>query len=188
MGFFRENFLQSGRHCKKRGFVSMKAEHIRIYCEEARKIAGREGTAEGLALLIGEKFSRILHEINKCQNKLKFLYPQKNPFKKVPGSLGEQSLKLSYALTVSSNYGDHLEKLSRLETTRDDFIEEIKKTFAPKEIQDYLNAHPRLGWKQKSIPYEEGELDESLEFSVGNLLSEIEDVFLVDSMKKLFGE
>lgn len=166
----------------------MKTEHIRTYCEEARKIAGREGTVEGLAFLIGEKFSRILHEINKCQSKLKFLYPQKNPFDKVPTSLGEQSLKLSYALTVSSNYGDHLEKLNRLETTRDDFIQEIKKAFMPEEIRDYLNSHPRLGRKQKFILNEEAEPEENLEFSAENLLLEVEDIFLVDSMKKLFGE
>jgi len=166
----------------------MKTEHIRTYCEEAREIAGREGTVEGLAFLIGEKFSRILHEINKCQNKLKFLYPQKNPFEKVPASLCEQSLKLSYALTVSSNYGDYLEKLNRLETTRDDFIQEIKKAFMPGEIQDYLNSHPRLGGQQKFILNDEAELEENLEFSAENLLLEVEDVFLVDSMKKLFSE
>jgi len=166
----------------------MKTEHIKIYCEEARKIAVQEGTAQGLALLIGEKFSRILHEINKCQNKLKFLYPQKNPFEKVPPSPGEESLRLNYALTVRSNYGDHLEKLNRLETTRDKFIQEIKKTFEQKEIQDYLNSHPRLGWKQKSILNEEGEQEEDLEFSAENLLSEVEDIFLVDAMKKLFVE
>ncbi len=191
MGFFQEKFLQSGLFqltTRKRSLVSMNTEHIKTYCEEARKIAGLEGTSEGLAFLIGEKFSRILHEINKCQNKIKFLYPKKNPFGEVPASLGEQSLKLSYALTVSSNYGDHLEKLNRLETTRDAYIQEIKKTFALKEIQDYLNAHPRLGWKQKSIPYEEADLEENLGFSVENLLSEVEDIFLVDSMKKLFGE
>jgi hypothetical protein len=166
----------------------MKTEHIRTYCEEAREIAGREGTVEGLAFLIGEKFSRILHEINKCQNKLKFLYPQKNPFDNVPTSLGEQSLKLSYALTVSSNYGDHLEKLNRLETTRDDFMQEIKKAFIPEEIRDYLNSHPRLGGKQKFILNEEAELEENLEFSAENLLLEVEDIFLVDTMKKLFSE
>jgi hypothetical protein len=164
----------------------MKREYIKASCEEARQIAEREGTDEGLAFLIGEKFSRILHEINKCQNKLKFLYPENNPFENVPSSLGEQSLRMSYALTVSSNYGDHLEKLNRLESTRDKFAQEIKKTFEKKEIQDYLNSHPRLGWKQKSILNEEAELEESLEFSVENLLSEVEDIFLVDAMKKLF--
>jgi hypothetical protein len=166
----------------------MKTEHIRTYCEEARIIAGREGTVEGLAFLIGEKFSRILHEINKCQNKLKFLYPQKNPFEKVPASLSEESLKLSYALTISSNYGDHLEKLNRLETTRNDFIQEIKKAFTLGEIQDYLNSNPRLGGQQKFILNDEAELEENLEFSAENLLAEVEDIFLVDSMKKLFGE
>jgi hypothetical protein len=164
----------------------MKTEHIRTYCDEARKIAGREGIAEGLAFLIGEKFSRIIHEINKCQSKLKFLYPQKDPFEKVPASLSEQSLKLSYALTVSSNYGDHLEKLHRLEITRDSFLMEIKKAFSVEEVQGYLNSHPRLEWKQTLILNEEAELEENLEFSAENLLAEVEDIFLVDTMKKLF--
>ena len=164
----------------------MKPEQIKTYCEEAHKIAERKGMAEGLAFLIGEKFSRILYEIKKCENKLKFLYPEKNHFENVPSSLGEQSLRLSYALTVSSNYGDQLEKLDRLETTRENFLQEIKKAFDPKEIQDYLNSHPRLGLKQKSILNEEPE--EIPEFSAENILSEAEDIFLVEAMKKLFGE
>ena len=163
----------------------MKPEQIKTYCEQAHKIAGQEGMAEGLAFLIGEKFSRILYEIKKCENKLKFLYPEKNPFENVPSSLGEQSLRLSYALTVSSNYGDQLEKLDRLEKTRENFLQEIKKAFDPKEIQDYLDSHPRLGLKQKSILNEEAE--EKPEFSAENILSEVEDIFLVEAMKKLFG-
>ncbi len=162
----------------------MRSEQIKKYCEEAREIAGREGVAEGLAFLIGEKFSRILYEINRCQNKLKFLYPEKDPFENVPASLGEQSLRLSYALTVSSNYGDHLEKLNRLETTRDKFLLEITEAFELDEIQDYLNSYPRLGLKQKSILNED--MEEKPEFSAENLLSEVEDIFLVDAMKKLF--
>jgi len=163
----------------------MKPEQIKIYCEQARKIAEREGITEGLAFLIGEKFSRILYEVNKCQNKLKFLYPEKSPFENVPLSIGEQSLRSSYALTVSSNYGDQLEKLDRLETTREIFLQEIEKTFDPKEIQGYLNSHPRLGLKQKSALNEEAE--EKPEFSAENILSEVEDIFLVEAMKKLFG-
>jgi hypothetical protein len=93
---------------------------------------------------------------------------------------------LSYALTVRSNYGDQLEKLDRLETTRGNFIQEIIKTFNAQEIQGYLNSHPRLGLKQKSILNEEGELEENLEFSAENVLSEVEDIFLVEAMKKLF--
>ena len=165
----------------------MKPEHIKTYCEEAHKIAEQEGMAEGLAFLIGEKFSRILSEIKKCENKVKFLYPEKNPFENVPSSLGEQSLRLSYALTVSSNYGDHLKKLDRLETTREKFLQEIKKAFDPKDIQDYLNSHPRLGMKQKSVLNEEAEQEEKPEFSAENILSEVEDIFLVEAMKKLFG-
>lgn len=164
----------------------MRPEQIRAYCEEARNIAERDGSAEGLAFLIGEKFSRILYEINRCQNKLKFLYPEKDPFENVPASMGEQSLRLSYALTVSSNYGDHLEKLNRLEITRDDFIRGIKKAFLLTEIQDYLNCYPSLGLKQKSILNEEGELEENLDFSAENILSEVEDIYLVEAMKKLF--
>jgi len=162
----------------------MKREQIRSYCKEARKIAGQEGIAEGLAFLIGEKFSRILYEINKCENKLKYLYPEKNPFENVPPSISEQSLRLSYALTVSSNYGDQLKKLDRLKTTRENFLQEIKKAFYPKEIRDYLNSHPRLGLKQKSVPNKEAE--EKPEFSAENILSEVEDIFLVEAMKKLF--
>jgi len=166
----------------------MKPEQIKTYCEQAHKIAGQEGIAEGLAFLIGEKFSRILCEKKKCENKLKFLYPEKNPFENVPATLGEQSMRLSYALTISSNYGDPLKKLDRLETTRENFLREIKKAFDPEEIQDYLNAHPRLGLKQKSVLNEEGEQEGEQEFSAENILSEVEDIFLVETMKKLFSK
>ncbi len=162
----------------------MKLEQIKTHCEEARRIAAEEGIAEGLAFVIGEKLSRIILDINKCHNKLKFLYPEKNPFTESPSSPGQKSLGLSYAMTVSSSYGDHLDKLALLETARENFILEIKKVFALQEIQNYLSSYPRLGLKQKSVPNEEAE--EKPEFSAENIFSEVEDIFLAETMIKLF--
>ena len=149
-------------------------------------MAEQEGIIEGLAFLIGEKFSRNLYEINKCQNKLKFLYPEKNPFQKVPPSLGEKSLRLNYALTISSNYGELLERIDRLEAIQKNFIREIRMVFDLKEIQDYLDSHPRLGFKERLVINEETGQEEEAEFSAENILSEVEDIYLVEMMKKLF--
>lgn len=159
----------------------MRPHQIKTCCDKARETARHEGSFEALASLIGEKFSRNLHELNQCRNKLRFLYPEKNPFKKIPASR-EKSLRLNYALTISSNYGELLEKIERLEETRKIFIREIKAVFDPNEIQDYLNSHPRLGFKRKSAVNEATE--EKPEFS--DVLSEAEDIFLVETMKKQF--
>ena len=149
-------------------------------------MAEQEGIIEGLAFLIGEKFSRNLYEINKCQNKLKFLYPEKNPFQKVPASLGEKSLRLNYALTISSNYGELLERLDRLKTIQKNFIREIKMVFELEEIQDYFDSNPRLGFKERLVINEETGREEGPEFSAENILSEVEDIYLVETMKKMF--
>ena len=164
----------------------MRLRQIKTYCEEAREMAEQEGITEGLAFLIGEKFSRILYEMNKCQNKLKFLYPEKNPFQKVPPSLGEKSLRLNYALAISSNYGELLERIDRLKTIQKNFIQEIRMVFDLQEIQDYLDSHPRLGFKERLVVNEETGLEEEADFSVENILSEVEDIYLVETMKKLF--
>lgn len=164
----------------------MRIHQIKAYCAEARKIAELEGITEGLAFLIGDKFSRNLYELTKCQNKLKFLYPGKDPFQKVPASLGEKSLRLNYALTISSNYGDTLEKMDRLDEIQKNFIREIKAVFDPKEIQDFLSSHPRLGFKERLVFNEETGREEEIEFSAEDILSEVEDIYLVETMKKLF--
>jgi len=164
----------------------MRLHQIKTYCEEAREIAEQEGITEGLAFLIGEKFSRNLYEMNKCQNKLKFLYPEKNPFKKIPPSLGEKSLRLNYALTISSNYGELLERIDRLKAIQKNFIREVRMVFDLKEIQDYLDSHPRLGFKETLVINEETGREEEAEFSAENILSEVEDIYLVETMKKLF--
>ncbi len=164
----------------------MRLHQIKTYCAEARKIAELEGITEGLTILIGEKFSRNLYELSKCQNKLKFLYPGKDPFQKVPASLGEKSLRLNYALTISANYGDTLEKIDRLEATQKNFIREIKAVFSQTEIQGFLSTHPRLGFKEQRVVNEETGQEENTKFSAEDILSEVEDIYLVETMKKLF--
>lgn len=164
----------------------MRLHQIKTYCAEARSIAELEGVTEGLAFLIGEKFSRNLYELNKCQNKLKFLYPGEDPLQSIPASLGEKSLRLNYALTVSSNYGKTLEKMERLEATQKHFIREIKAVFNQTEIQDFLSSYPRLGFKEKLVVNEETGPEEEAEISTEDILSEVEDIYLVGTMKKLF--
>ena len=164
----------------------MSHQQIKSYCEEALMIAEQEGIHEGLAFLIGEKFSRNLNDLNKVRDKLKFLYPEKPMSENFPDSFDEESFRISYALTVNSNYRELLEKIDHLEKFQKLFIREIRSTFDLEDIILYLASHPRLGFKQKSFIMEDTGMEEKLPFSAEELLSEAEDIFLVEKMKKIF--
>ena len=164
----------------------MTPKQIKNYCEEAREIAQEEGIRSGLDYLIGEKFSQNLYKLNKFQYQLKFLYQEKNESGNHPPSYRENSFKLSYALTLGSTYKDMLEKIYHLEKVHDTFLDEIRKTFSVDAIQDYLDTYPRLGIPKKSIFSEEPEMLEDTQFSADCVISEAEDILLVQDMKKLF--
>ncbi len=164
----------------------MSYQQIKSYCEEALTVAEQEGIYEGLAFLIGEKFARNFHELAKVQDKLKFLYPEKPAAGKFPDSFDEESFRLSYAMTVNVNYRELLEKIEHLEKINEIYIEEILATFDLEDIRLYLNSHPRLGFKQKSVSTEETGLEDKPQFSAEELLSEAEDIFLVEKMRKIF--
>ena len=57
----------------------MNSEQIRGYCEEALDITGQQGVEDGLAFLIGRKFSRVYYQLKSAHNKLRFLYPDRDP-------------------------------------------------------------------------------------------------------------
>ena len=94
----------------------MTSEIIRDYCKEALSITEEQGIQEGLAFLIGEKFSLVYYQLKNAHNKLKYLYPgstqanQKNPILK-----GNKTLQLSYTLTINENYRSVFERVGLLE-------------------------------------------------------------------------
>ncbi len=164
----------------------MTKKQIKNYCEEAREIAQEEGIQAGLDYLLGEKFSRNLYKLNKFQFQLRYLYHGNNGNNKHAPDYQENAYKLSYALTLGSTYKDMLEKIYHLEKVHDVFLEQIKDTFSVDAIQDYLDTYPRLGIPKKSIFNEEPEVLEDNQFSADCVISEAEDILLVQEMKKLF--
>ncbi|MFQ5451834.1 MAG: hypothetical protein ACE5E9_14510 [Nitrospinaceae bacterium] len=164
----------------------MDSKQIKNYCRKAQDIASENGIQAGLSFLIGEKFAWNFYELRKMQNKLKFLYPERDPFGKTPLSVGEQSLKLSYALTLSDNYREILEKIDLLKKKQKHFIREIKESFDSQDIEDYLDSYPRLAFKQKSMANEKGETEEEIRYLKEDVLSEAEDILIINELKKLF--
>ncbi len=164
--------------------VKMNTDQIRDLCEEALSITDRYGVEDGLSFLIGENFCRQFHKLKKTQNKLKFLYPEQMDQEVLKH--GDQDLKLSYALTMDENYRIYIQKVKHLENVLEIFVHEIKEYFDINDIQDYLGSYPRLGFKQKS-PYPElADQEESAPLNGENILSEVEDILIIEEVKKLF--
>ena len=95
-------------------------------------------------------------------------------------------MRLNYSLTIHENYGELLENVKRLEKMRDNFVAEIKETFDTTYIADYLSSYPRLGVAWDSPLYEGGISQKVSPFSAQEVLAEIQDIFFVEKMKKLF--
>ncbi len=159
---------------------------IKDACREAQEISEKHGTREGLAFLIGEKFCRKYYDFKKIQNKLKFLYPDEFPEGTSPFDLGDDSLKLSYAVTLNDNYRELLENFEYLNKSLAVFIREIKKSFDVNDILDYLNSYPRLLFKQELAVPEEPGMESETSISVADAISEAEDILLIEQVKKLF--
>ena len=165
----------------------MTSENIRSYCEEAINISEQQGVQDGLAFLIGEKFSLVYYQLKTAHNKLKYLYPNSTPGNSNnPILKGNKTLQLSYTLTINENYRGVFERVNFLEEVLDQFIEEIKESFPLENIQDYLNSYPRLAFKGNSSPDNMVSLNESSPMTVGNIFSEVEDILIIDEMKNLF--
>ena len=165
----------------------MTSENIRNYCEEALDIAEQQGVHDGLAFLIGEKFSLVYYQLKTANNKLKYLYPDSTPGTPNNPILKEnKALKLSYTLTINENYRDVIEQIALLEEVLRQFIEEIKESFSLENIQDYLNSYPRLAFKEHSPADKIVLLEKSSPMTAGDVFSEVEDILIIDEMKNLF--
>ncbi len=56
------------------------------------------------------------------------------------------------------------------------------------DIQDFLDSYPRLGFKDKAQSFWEQSIEEenSDNLDVEDLLSEAEDIFMIEEIKKFF--
>ena len=165
----------------------MTSENIRDYCEEALNITERQGVQDGLAFLIGEKFSLVYYQLKTAHNKLKYLYPDSTPGNPDnPISKGDKTLQLSYTLTISENYRGVFEQVGNLESVLYQFVEEIKESFPLEDIQNYLNSYPRLAFKGSSSPNDMDFSTKESQLKVQDIFSEVEDILIIDEMKDLF--
>lgn len=165
----------------------MTSENIKGYCEEALNITEEQGVHDGLAFLIGEKFSLVYYQLKTAYNKLKYLYPDSTPGNQNnPIPKGNKTLQLSYSLTINENYRSVFERVDLLEEVLEQFIEEIKESFPLENIQDYLNSYPRLAFKGNSSPDNIVSLNESSPMTAEDIFSEVEDIIINYEMKNLF--
>ncbi len=165
----------------------MNSENIKGYCEEALSITELQGVQDGLAFLIGGKFALLYYQLKTAHNKLKFLYPdsiQETHGNSIPQ--GNKALQLSYTLTINENYKGVFEQVDKLEEMLDHFVGEIRDSFLLQDIQDYLNSYPRLSFKETAPSDEMESLEESPAMTAQDIFSEVEDILIVDEMKKLF--
>ena len=165
----------------------MTSKNIRNYCAKALNISEQQGVQDGLAFLIGEKFSLVYYQLKTAHNKLKYLYPDSTSENQNNAILkGNKTLQLSYSLAINENYRGVFEQVDLLQETLDLFIEEIKESFSLKSIQNYLNSYPRLACKGNPTLDNSISLDENVLMTVEDIFSEVEDILIIDEMKSLF--
>lgn len=168
---------------------SLDYHQIKGYCREALEISDEYGVHDGLSYLIGEKFCPLIVALKQAESKTKYLYNSEEESALYnPNGRNDLEVRENYSLTIESTYQKSLERLKDLKRLRDDFISEIKEAFEHSDIQDFLESYPRLGFKDKKQPFWEQALEEedadSLE--VEDILSEVDDIFMVEEIKKYF--
>ncbi|PIQ97709.1 MAG: hypothetical protein COV67_02755 [Nitrospinae bacterium CG11_big_fil_rev_8_21_14_0_20_56_8] len=161
----------------------MDTYQIRDYCEEALEIADQFGLHAGLSFLIGEKFCQEFYKFRQLTRKLKYLYPDQND-EPYPAE-SAKPFRLSYVLSLNENYQGVLERLRFLEGTLNNFVEEIGDCFDKEDIEEYLASYPRLGFKG-AVTEEDWRIVKDLPMTKADILSEVEDILLVEDLKKLF--
>jgi hypothetical protein len=164
----------------------MTSEKILHYCDKALTISKQQGMQEGLTFLIGEKLSLVYFQLKTERNKLKFLYPDSYSRNRENALMQNKNLQLSYTLTINENYRRVFEQVDHLEKTLDLFIDVIKRSFTLQSIQDYLNSFPRLSFKQDCAAGGIDYLEKSPLMTSQDILSEVEDILMVNEMHNLF--
>ena len=165
----------------------MTSEKIKDYCEEALIISKEQGVRDGLTFLIGEKLSLIYYQLKTERNKLKFLYPDNLSRREESHALMQnKNLQMSYTLTINENYKGVFEQVDYLETSLDLFVNEIKKSFSLKAIQDYLNSFPRLAFKEDLSAEAVDLSEENSLMTTQDIFSEVEDILIINEMYSYF--
>ena len=165
----------------------MTSEKVRTYCEEALIISELHGVENGLAFLIGEKFSLVFYQLKTERNKLKFLYPDSRSSNQSNLLLKDnKALQLSYTLTINENYRGTFEQVDFLEEVLDLFIDEVKEFFSLEDIHHYLRSFPRLAFKESSSSEDDDSLNKNSVMTAQDIFSEVEDILFVDEMHHLF--
>jgi len=167
---------------------SLDYHQIKGYCREALEISDEYGVNEGLTYLIGEKFCPLIVAVKQAESKTKYLYnPDEENAIYNPSGKGDLEVQENYSLTVGSTYQKSLEQLEDLKHLRKDFIFEIKEAFELSDIQEFLESYPRLGFKDKKQPFWEQTLEEDADsLEIDDIMSEVDDVFMVEEIKKYF--
>lgn len=161
---------------------------IRAYCKEAQEIADEYGVEDALFYLIGEKFSPLLSALKKAEAKVKYLYnPNDVHWDDNSMNEGDVVLRTDYSMAIKAHYQKSLETLKDLKHLRDDFIGEMKEAFEISDIRGFLESYPSLGSKTPQQAYPDDLIDSAPgEMVVEDIFSEIDDLFMVEEIKKLF--
>ena len=129
----------------------------------------------------------IYVQLKNERNKLKFLYPDNLSRKEESHALMQnKSLQMSYTLTINENYKGVFEQVDYLEKSLDLFVNEIKRSFSLKSIQDYLSSFPRLAFKEDLSAETVDLSEENSLMTTQDIFSEVEDILIVKEMHSLF--
>ncbi|PIQ99199.1 MAG: hypothetical protein COV66_15125 [Nitrospinae bacterium CG11_big_fil_rev_8_21_14_0_20_45_15] len=161
----------------------MDTYQIRDCCEEALDISANHGVFAGMSFLIGEKFCAEYQKLRLLSRKLRYLYPANT--QNVAGSpLSIRPFQISYSLTIQENYRGIFDRIQFLENTLKHFVEEIENCFLPDDIKEFLNTYPRLEFKNSSGEDYTGSVLQ--EMTGQDLLSEAEDILIIEDLKRMF--
>lgn len=164
---------------------SLDYHQIKEYCREALEISDEYGVHDGLTYLIGEKFCPLLMAVKQAESRIKYIYNSDEEDSLFGPASGNDS-----TVTVESTYQKLQERLENLTRLRSDFVAEIKEVFEISDLQDFLNSYPRLGLNDKNQPlWEQIQVekeDEASNMDFNDVLSEVDDIFMVEDLKKYF--
>jgi hypothetical protein len=164
------------------------SDQLREYCEEGLRTADKHGVHEGLSYLIGNKFCRVHRSLREAENKTKFLYADDVVHEKESVlSDDEMEVEITYAPAPNDNYLELQEEIRELQSLRDEFVKEIKDCFELQNIEDYLNGYPRLDFHPEDQDSNDTTISsEIVRMDKSEIFSEVEDIFLIEEIKKLF--
>ena len=166
---------------------SLNYHQIKDYCREAQEVADAYSPYDGLSFLIGEKFYSLVQALKQAEAKVQFLYKTEElQPANTPLEAGNLEIQEGYMLAIQNNYEKALEKIEDLSHLRDDFIGEIKEAFELSDIKEYLDSYPRLGIHELEASSHILSANEAPPLQFKDVMTEVDDIFLVEELKKYF--